>query len=674
MTQLFANNVSVQILNTVNPGDTTITLFPGSGALLPAITGSNFITATLNDYLGRTEIITITAISGDNITVTRAQEGTTALTWQPGNLVDLRITRDTLVRLQNPAANSVSFDGTTLDQQFLNRVNRVVDSIAELKTISKLTYTRCFVTGYYSVGDGGGGVYYYDSTDNTSTDNGGTVIVATDGGRWKLVHNSAISICQFGAIGNNTVECATAIQNAINAAIAGNVSLYIPDGHYKISTALSITMSGTARGLKIQGDSGNDLLANTGAILDFSAISASDAVSVTSGNAQAFCVFSGITFVGSATVNHGIHVTNSSYVDFEKCIFKSFSQSGYAAVRFTGSAGGFVGVNNFDRCRFENNNDGIWIYGDNSNVYNIKSSSFLDSVNAAVHIGDTALVQTSRVINIESGCNFEGNARDVSCLAAVVGFNITGNYFENDNNAQTAPRILITNNGVNANSGALVIEGNTFQKTLVNAGDSMILLDSITKGRVKENFSATGNDNSKFFVYGTNCADVEFDVPHSPPGATPAYPVVMSRSGAGSVVTFTGPATSNDRVPITGLAFTGTGEAPPGASTTTINKAFYSRVGNQVTVTLQLTLTTKSGSSTGYVEISGLPFTNQGAQVQFNLIVSGFSRTGPYYYGIIPQGASVMQIWDSSPSQVDFQTFVTAGATLEATFTYFVNP
>lgn len=93
-------------------------------------------------------------------------------------------------------------DGGTMALSLTSKLNRVVDSIATLKTLGKTKYTRAFVTGYYAAGDGGGGAYWYDSTDTTSTDNGGTIIVAADGGRWKLDITGPISVCQFGAVGN----------------------------------------------------------------------------------------------------------------------------------------------------------------------------------------------------------------------------------------------------------------------------------------------------------------------------------------------------------------------------------------------------------------------------------------------------------------------------------------
>lgn len=114
-------------------------------------------------------------------------------------------------------ASLIGFDGTNLANQFLSRVNRVVDSIAALRALSKATYTRAFVSGYYLPHDGGGGMYQYDSADTTTADNSGTVIVAADGGRWKLGQSTPISFKQFGAKFDGTTDDTT----AINACIAG---------------------------------------------------------------------------------------------------------------------------------------------------------------------------------------------------------------------------------------------------------------------------------------------------------------------------------------------------------------------------------------------------------------------------------------------------------------------
>lgn len=112
---------------------------------------------------------------------------------------------------------------------------QVVSTITELKALLKTSAsTRAFVLGYYAANDGGGGSYYYDAADTTSLDNGGTIIVATDGGRWKLAYTGKISIRQFGAKGDNIQDDQPFIQAALDA----EKSVYAPAGTYKLGSSI----------------------------------------------------------------------------------------------------------------------------------------------------------------------------------------------------------------------------------------------------------------------------------------------------------------------------------------------------------------------------------------------------------------------------------------------------
>jgi hypothetical protein len=65
-----------------------------------------------------------------------------------------------------------------------------------------------------------------------------------------------LSLFDFGAVGDGSVDDTSAIQNAINAAIAQNKDLFIPAGHFKFSaplTATTIGPLGQGRPLKIKG-------------------------------------------------------------------------------------------------------------------------------------------------------------------------------------------------------------------------------------------------------------------------------------------------------------------------------------------------------------------------------------------------------------------------------------
>ena len=96
MTQLYKNNASSTLLNSVTAGSTSIVLASGGGSKFPAITGSDFFLATIYDISGSTEInheiVKVTARTGDTLTVTRAQESTTANAYGAGARIELRLT------------------------------------------------------------------------------------------------------------------------------------------------------------------------------------------------------------------------------------------------------------------------------------------------------------------------------------------------------------------------------------------------------------------------------------------------------------------------------------------------------------------------------------------------------------------------------------------------------
>lgn len=90
-------------------------------------------------------------------------------------------------------------------------LGRVVESVADLKGLPSATYRRAFVLGYYAPGDGGGGSYWLDSTDTATPDDGGSVLIADDGGRWKLAQTGWIDVRQFGAKGDAVADDTSAL-------------------------------------------------------------------------------------------------------------------------------------------------------------------------------------------------------------------------------------------------------------------------------------------------------------------------------------------------------------------------------------------------------------------------------------------------------------------------------
>jgi hypothetical protein len=75
---LFTNNASALLAASISSSDTTVQVASGFGALFPSPSGDEYFYATLVDDNGDIEIVKCTSRTGDNLTVERGQEGTTA--------------------------------------------------------------------------------------------------------------------------------------------------------------------------------------------------------------------------------------------------------------------------------------------------------------------------------------------------------------------------------------------------------------------------------------------------------------------------------------------------------------------------------------------------------------------------------------------------------------------
>ncbi len=89
----FTNNASAKLASAITSGDTALNVVGGQGAVFPTLTGGDTFRATLVRADGSAlEIIAVTARSTDAFTIVRAQEGTSAVAFAAGDLVELRLT------------------------------------------------------------------------------------------------------------------------------------------------------------------------------------------------------------------------------------------------------------------------------------------------------------------------------------------------------------------------------------------------------------------------------------------------------------------------------------------------------------------------------------------------------------------------------------------------------
>lgn len=94
---LFTNNAVSSLASSISAPVTAIVLATGSGAKFPVIAGGSgdYFYATLvgydsNGVENAWEVVKVTARSGDTLTVTRAQDGTSAAIWAAGARIELR--------------------------------------------------------------------------------------------------------------------------------------------------------------------------------------------------------------------------------------------------------------------------------------------------------------------------------------------------------------------------------------------------------------------------------------------------------------------------------------------------------------------------------------------------------------------------------------------------------
>lgn len=93
---IFKNNFEVALAQPTTTSDTTITIRSGSG--FPILGANERVVATIVDAATglQFEIVTVTAVVGNVLTVQRAQEGTAARAWAAGDMLSIRTTAASL--------------------------------------------------------------------------------------------------------------------------------------------------------------------------------------------------------------------------------------------------------------------------------------------------------------------------------------------------------------------------------------------------------------------------------------------------------------------------------------------------------------------------------------------------------------------------------------------------
>jgi len=245
-----------------------------------------------------------------------------------------------LESLANPA-NGLGAD-------LVGGVGRVVNTITALKALLKTGVGKAFVLGYYTMGDGGGGQYWYDSTDVSSTDNGGTIIVATDGGRWKLIYRDYVTPDQFGVIGDGSSHVANAqcFQNCIDWSSPLGVKIILSGKTYVV-TPFQAQSGAASYNTAMVMKSGMHIVANHGGMIKIS-----DNYS-TNGAPLEMAMFSTVSHISNVTFEGVTMDMNGANNLMSPSRPTTYNQFNHAAI-FVNGPTGIADYVTIDSCTFQN--------------------------------------------------------------------------------------------------------------------------------------------------------------------------------------------------------------------------------------------------------------------------------------------------------------------------------
>lgn len=95
---LFANNATTLLATYMSRTSTSLVVSSGTGALFPSIehNSGDYFYVTIVDTEGNFEIVKVTSRTGDSFVIERAQDGTSAIEFEQGSIVEHRVTAGSL--------------------------------------------------------------------------------------------------------------------------------------------------------------------------------------------------------------------------------------------------------------------------------------------------------------------------------------------------------------------------------------------------------------------------------------------------------------------------------------------------------------------------------------------------------------------------------------------------
>lgn len=200
MPVILGNNATSRLASSLTSGATTLSVTSGDGGKFPSPSAGQWFPVTLVKVTGSLEILRCTARSGDVLTVARAQEGTSAQAFSPGDRVELRLTAAAIVDIQQMITDLA--DAALLDANNLSDLANPATARNNLQLGNAATATLAANNSdttagrVLRVGDGGviTPITYFGNLDLIGT--GGFLTIQGNSGNWPYGANGGTLISQ----------------------------------------------------------------------------------------------------------------------------------------------------------------------------------------------------------------------------------------------------------------------------------------------------------------------------------------------------------------------------------------------------------------------------------------------------------------------------------------------